>query len=212
MRKVMFASLAALVVASAVAVPSAAAQSLGGCQLQGTAQFSPGLNSGSQNFAYSFGGAVEGCQSSQSGVPTGGTVSAGQTIPEQVTNSITGVTHTVNYQEPASSGSGGCASSTTQGIALATWSDGTHTVIAYSTTGALAAVSLSGSVAPSMTLSAVNNPEPGDPTTFTIATNRYAGESAIGLLAFQPPDPTACTTPAGVTAAGISGVIGLGSA
>ena len=211
MRKVMFASLAALVVASAVVIPSAAAQSLGGCQLQGTARFSPGLNSGSQNFDYGFSGALEGCQSSQSGAPTSGTVTAGQILPEQVTNSITGVTHTVNYQEPMASGSGGCASSTTQGEALATWSDGTHTVVAYSTTGALAAVSLSGSVAPSMTLSAVNG-EPGDPTTFTIGSSRYAGESAIGLLAFQPPDPTACTTPAGVTAAGISGVIGLGSA
>jgi hypothetical protein len=44
-----------------------------------------------------------------------------------------------------------------------------------------------------------------------IETSRYAGESALGLLAFQPPDPTACATPAGATTAAISGVIALGS-
>ena len=211
MRKIMIASLGGIVVAFAAVVPSGAAQSLGGCQLQGTARFSPGLNSSSQAFAYNFGGALEGCQSSQSGAPTGGTVAAGQTIPEQVTNAITGVTHSVTYQQPIPTGSGGCGSSTTAGQALVTWSDGTQTVVSYSTTGALAAVSLSGGVAPRMTLSAVNA-EPGDPTTFIINTTRYLGQSAVGLLAFQPPDPTACTTPTGATTAGISGVIGLGGA
>jgi hypothetical protein len=61
-----------------------------------------------------------------------------------------------------------------------------------------------------MTLTAVNA-EAGDPATYTIETTRYGGESAAGLLAFQPPDPTACATPAGATSAAISGVIGLGS-
>lgn len=210
MRKIAIAWLGGLVAVLAIAVPSAGAQSVGGCQLDGTAQFSPGLNSSSQSFAYSFGGALEGCQSSQSGAPASGTVSAGQTIDKQVTNSITGVTHTVTYQQPIPTGTGGCGSSTTQGEALSTWADGTTTVVSYSTTGALAAVHLSGTVVPSMTLSAVNA-EPGDPATFTIATTRYAGESAVGLLAFEPPDPTACTTPAGTATAGISGVLGLGS-
>jgi hypothetical protein len=93
---------------------------------------------------------------------------------------------------------------------VATWSDGTTTVVSYATTGALAAVHLSGTVVPSMTLTAVDA-TPGDPGTITIDTTRYAGESAVGLLAFEPPDPTACTTPAGTATAGISGVLGLGS-
>jgi hypothetical protein len=207
MRKLIIACLGA---AFLIAVPSAGAQSVGGCELQGTAAFSPGLNSSSQAFNYGFTGALASCQSSQSGAPASGSVSAGQTFPEQVTNTITGVTHTVTYHEPVPSGSGGCGSSTTQGEALASWSDGTQTVVSYSTTGALAAVSLSGSVVPSMTLTAVNA-EPGDPSTYTIATTRYGGESASGALAFQPPDPTACTTATGVTTAGISGFIGLGS-
>jgi hypothetical protein len=45
----------------------------------------------------------------------------------------------------------------------------------------------------------------------TITTTRFAGASALGGLTFQPPDPTACNTPMGVTAAAIDGAIGLGS-
>ena len=43
----------------------------------------------------------------------------------------------------------------------------------------------------------------------TVTTTRYAGDSAQGLLTFQPPDPTACNTATGVTTAGISGAVGL---
>jgi hypothetical protein len=80
--------------------------------------------------------------------------------------------------------------------------------VSYTTTGAAAAVQLSGTVVPSMTLTAVNA-QSGDPTTFTINTTRYAGDSANGLLTFQPPDPTACSTATGVTSAAISGGISL---
>lgn len=209
MRKMFIVGLGSLVAALALGASPAGAQSAGGCQLQGEAHLSPGLSSSSQPFQYDFGGALEGCQSSQSGAPTSGTVAAGQTVTEQVTNSITGATDSVVYQEPIPTGNGGCGSSTTEGEALAAWSDGTNTVVGYSTTGALAAVALSGEVIPSMTLTAVN-PAAGDPSQYVIETTRYAGESAVGLLAFQPPDPTACATPAGATTAAISGVIGLG--
>jgi hypothetical protein len=207
LRKAIIAA-AACMGAFAFVVPAAAAQSAGGCQLQGTASFSPGLGASSQPFSYSFGGNLTGCQSSQSGAPTSGTVSAGQTLTENVTNSVTGATDTVTYQEPLASGTGGCASSTTQGEALTTWADGSTTVLSYTTTGAAAAVQLSGSVASSMTLTAVNA-QSGDPSTYTINTTRYAGDSTGGVVAFQPPDPTACSTATGVTTAGISGGIGL---
>jgi hypothetical protein len=210
LRKLISACLGCLAVGLFALAPSALAQSLGGCQLQGTANFSPGLNSSTQNFSYNFGGSLTGCRSSESEAPGSGSVAAGQTLMEQVTNSMTGATDTVTYQEPVPSGNGGCASSTTNGTALVTWADGSHTVVAYSTTGALAGVDLSGSVAASMTLSAVNA-QSGDPTTYTIATNRFAGDSAAGLLLFQPPDPTACNTPAGATTAAISGAVSLGS-
>lgn len=191
-----------------VLAPSAPAQSLGGCELQGTANFSPGLSSSSQPFSYNFSGTLAGCESTESGVPTSGTVAAGQTVAEQVKNSVTGATDTVTYQEPVPTGTGGCASSTTSGTALVTWADGTHTVLSYSTTGALAGVSLSGSVSPSFTLSATNA-QSGDPSTYTITTNRYAGDASNGALAFQPPEPVACTTTTGATTAAISGAVSL---
>jgi hypothetical protein len=180
-------------------VPSvASAQSVGGCQLNGTASFTPGLSANAHPFSYSFNGNLSGCQSSESGAPAAGTVSAGEVV-------------TINgeqFQEPIPTGNGGCASSTTGGTAIATWADGTQTVIDYSTSGAAAAVSLQGTVANSVVLQAIN-PQPGQPTSTTITTTRYAGDSAQGLLTFQPPDPTACNTPTGVTTAGIGGLVGL---
>lgn len=183
-----------------VLVPSSPAASGGGCQLQGTASFAPGLNSSSKSFSYSFGGNLTGCQSNTAAAPATGTVSAGQVV-------------TINgeqFQEPVPTGTGSCSTSTTGGTAITTWADGTQTVIQYATTGVAAAVHLSGTVQPSVTLPAVN-PAAGQPTSITITTTRYAGNSALGLLAFQPPDPTACNGTVGVTSAGISGFVGLGT-
>jgi hypothetical protein len=97
-------------------------------------------------------------------------------------------------------GNGSCASSTTSGIAVVQWADGFTTVVQYSTSGAAAAVALQGSVIASVTSS----------TGTTYTTTRYAGDSALGTLAFEPPDPTACAG-AGVTSAGIDGSVALGS-
>ncbi len=199
----------AVIAALAAMASPASGASGGGCQLQGTASFSPGLSSTAQNFAYSFAGGLTGCQSSVAGSPTSGTVEAGKTVTMQVTNTITGATHPVTYQEPVPTGNGSCESSTTSGIAVVNWADGTRTVVDYDTTGAAAAVNLSGTVVGSVTLTATNATA-GDPTTQTLSTTRYAGSDALGALAFQPPDPTACTG-AGVSTAGISGFIGLGS-
>lgn len=188
------------VLALLVMAPAAVGATGGGCQLQGTASFSPGLNANAQHFSYSFGGNLSNCKSNDSTAPATGSVSAGQveTINGQA------------FQEPVPSGDGSCSSSTTGGIAIATWGDGTKTVIRYTTTGAAAAVKLDGTVLPSVTLQAINPPV-GAPTSTTITTTRYAGAGALGTLAFQPPDPTACETPTGVTSAGISGFVGLGS-
>jgi hypothetical protein len=164
-----------------LAAPASAAPNGGGCQLHGSAAISPGLTSTAQNFSYSFSGSLSNCQSS-SGGPASGTVFAG-------TNGL-----------PTPTGNGSCGSSTTSGIAVAQWADGTTTVVQYSTSGAAAAVSLQGTVIGSVTSS----------TGTTYTTTRYAGDSALGALAFEPPDPTACAG-AGVTTAGIDGTVGLGS-
>ena len=208
-RSVGLKTVAVLIAALAVSASPAAAQSGGGCDLEGTASFTPGLSSTAQNFAYSFAGDLSSCQSSVAGAPTAGTVEAGKTVTRQVVNSITGATDTVTYQEPVPTGNGSCGSSTTSGIAIVNWADGTRTIVDYDTTGAAAAVQLSGTVVNSVTLTAVNAVS-GDPTTQTLTTTRYAGASSLGALAFQPPDPTACAG-SGVNEAGISGFIGLGS-
>jgi hypothetical protein len=200
-------SIAAVALAPAAGAASAGS-TVGGCQLAGSAAFSPGLGATSKPFSYSFGGSLSGCQSSDPTAPTSGYVAAGEQVQEKVVNASTGATDTVTYQEPLASGTGGCASSDTKGEALVRWADGTTSVISYATSGAAAAVALTGSIIPSMTLTAVNA-QAGDPSTYTISTTRYAGASSTGTLAFQPPDPTACNTSTGVTTAGISGFVGL---
>jgi hypothetical protein len=200
MKRLVLVALAATI-AMLMLAPPATAQSGGGCELDGTASFSPGLNTTAKDFTYSFGGALSGCQSSEAGAPTAGTVSAGEVV-------------TINgqqFQEPVATGNGGCLSSTTAGTAIVTWADGTVTVVEYATSGAGPAVQLEGTVVPSVTLQAVN-PQPGEPTSTTVTTTRYEGASSAGALEFSPPDPTACTTPTGVTSAGIGGFIALGSA
>ena len=150
--------------------------------MQGTASLSPGLSTTAQAFSYSFTGSLGNCHATTSGAPASGTVFAG-------TNGL-----------PAATGNGSCASSTTSGIAVVQWSDGTTTVIQYTTRGALAGVDLQGSVISSVTSS----------TGTTYTTTRYAGDTSAGQLVFQPPSPTSCTT--GVTTAAISGAVELGSA
>jgi hypothetical protein len=164
-------TLALLAVAAAVLgaftfAQGASAANAGGCQLKGTASFSPGLSTTSQPFSYSFGGDL------------------------------------TAYVMPSSTGTGGCASSTTQGLAVITWADGTRTLTQYSTSGAAAAVKLDGTVVDSTTLQPV---DPLDPP-LTVTTTRYNGDASHGLLAFEA-TPTDCQT--GVTSAGIEGFVGL---
>ena len=192
-------ALVAAVVAALCALTfasGASAASGGGCQLKGTAAFSPGLGTTSQPFTYSFGGDLTGCQSTEAGAPATGTVQAGGTYTDPATGRA--------YVLPSSSGSGGCSSSTTQGLALILWGDGTRTLTQYTTSGAAAAVVPDGTVVARTTLQPVN---PADPP-LTVTTTRYQGATSHGLLAFEA-TPTDCQT--GVTSAGIEGFVGLGS-
>jgi len=179
----------ALLAASAGASPGG-----GGCQLNGNANFDNGLGSTSKPFTYSFTGDLTGCQSTDAGAPATGKVQAGGNY------TLAGVA----YRLAQSTGTGGCSNSTTAGVAIADWADGTRTLIKYSTTGAAAAVALSGTVLSSLVLHPVDTTLPDQ----TITTTRYAGASPSGALAFEasPPD---CLSATGVTSAGIAGSIGL---
>jgi hypothetical protein len=192
--------LAVVAVMAGVLASPAAAATGGGCQLQGNANFSPPLTNNDQSFTYGFTGDLTGCQSSEAGAPASGKVEAGQVVTDPSGE---------QFQEPVPTGQGSCGSGTTDGTAITNWADGTVTVIQYHTDAAAAAVHLTGTVVPSVTLPAIN-PQPGQPTSKTITTTRDAGQSAQGALFFQPADPTACAG-SGVTSAGISGFVGLGS-
>jgi hypothetical protein len=189
-----------------VAAPSNAAPGGGECELSGTANFHPGPAADPAGaFAYDFAGDLTNCGDSETG-PTGfgtitGTISAGQTY---TVDNGDGTQST--YTEPTSKGTGSCATGTTDGIAIVDWSDGKHTVISYTTTSAAAGVVLKGDAIDSVTLP---NTDPlGAP--LTITTDRYQGEGAAGVLAFEVADPTECTA-GGVTSAGIDGFTGLGT-
>jgi hypothetical protein len=185
-------------VALLASAPSAPAASGGACQLQGTASFGSGLNTTAKPFEYSFNGNLTNCNSNVPGAPTSGTVSAGEVYTDSATGN--------QYRFPLSQGNGSCGSSTTSGTALATWSDGTRTIVNYSTTGAAAAVTLQGSVVDSFILEPV---DPLDPP-LTLTTTRYNGSAAVGGLVFEA-SPQDCASETGVLAAGIEGAIGLGN-
>jgi hypothetical protein len=195
-RRVALASAVVGVLCALSFASGASAASGGGCQLKGAAAFAPGLNTTAQPFTYSFGGDLTGCQSTEAGSPATGKVQAGGTYTDPATGK--------GYVLPNATGTGSCASSTTNGLALITWADGTRTITQYSTSGAAAAVLLDGTVVDSTTLQPVN---PADPP-LTVTTTRYQGSSSHGLLAFEA-TPTDCQT--GVSTAGIEGVVGLTS-
>ena len=159
-----------------------------GCELNGTATLTPGLSTTSQSFAYTFSGTLSNCASS-SGAPSGGTVFAGVDPNGQV--ETTG--------HPA--GSGSCASSTTSGIAVALFNDGSTAVISYTTSGSGPAVELSGTAGGSVSF--------GTDTYTTSA--QWSGDTSTAALTFQPASGQDCvTTP--VTNATIAGATTLGAA
>ena len=211
MRKLILGCIGCVAVTLVAFASSAAAQSFDVCQLNGSADFSPGLNSTSKMFTYTLTGTVSGCESDPAGAPESGTIEAGQVVTEEVRNSITHATDTVSYQWPLPYGEGTCASLTTRGYALVTWVDGTHTIEVYETKGSLSSA-FEGGVWASVTMSAINA-QPGDPETYTIKTNRFADfETIEGSLVFQPSEPAACTTSTGVTTATISGAQSINTA
>lgn len=213
---------AGLVGSALVAHPGSVSAAPGGafCQLAGNANFSPGLTGSAANFNYNFAGALSGCQSNDSTSPASGNVEAGKTVTVAYNWTYSDATGThsgtanATYQEPIPSGKGSCTNSTTSGTAITKWADGTTTVQTYTTSGAAAAVNLSGTVVAGVTdtLVGFTGPTQAPPqSTHVVSTTRYTGDSSQGVLFFQPPDPTLCAS-TGVTTAAISGNVGIGSA
>src|SRR5947208_1751112 len=99
-------ALGAIALLMALVAGPASAQTGGSCNLQCSASFNPGLNSSNQPFSYSFAGQLSSCQSNQSGAPTSGSVEAGKVYTDSTGE---------QFQEPVSTGQGGCSNSTTSG-------------------------------------------------------------------------------------------------
>jgi len=140
-------------------------------------------------------------------------VKAGTAYQLSVPYTVNGVTYSATYALPEPSGTGSCAQSTTSGFALATWSDGSNTVISYNTTGAAAEIVLQGTVVPSVDTVLVSFTGPTPPTSAPPAVlsgpDFAAGDGALGQLVFSTTTPQACQT--GLASAAISGVVGIGA-
>src|SRR2546423_9287787 len=72
-----------------VAGQAMAATGGGGCQLDGTAAFSPNGPGTASSFSYGFTGSPTNCQSNVSGAPASGTISTGQQVTESVPLTVT---------------------------------------------------------------------------------------------------------------------------
>ena len=144
-------------------VASAAGSQRGGCVLSGTANIRPGLTTKSHPISYTFTGVLSHCQSTVNGVTSGKIVASGR-------------------------GTASCASSSSRGTAVIRWNNGKMSTLAFTTTGAAAALYVTG----------------------TVKRGLFAGEPSKGLLAFQA-NPAQCSTKAGVTRPNFSGPSELGS-
>ena len=189
---------AAVIGGAVVAAPSMAAPGGGECSLHGTATFSnPGVGA-ADPFTYSFDGTLSNCGSSaKMGPDSGGVIEAGEDF------TYGGVSY-ASLGTP--SGTGDCASGTTAGTSVVSWDDGTYSFIDYTTTSGGAGVVLQGTVATAV--QAVNK---ATGAITTLASTKYAGNGAAGVLAFEVTNPTDCQSATGVTSAGIDGVTGIGS-
>src|SRR3954447_13972129 len=196
--------------------------SFGGCQLAGQAKFSNPLTANQPTpspaapngvpwtndvlsidwgaaFKYSFTGDLTSCQSATTSGPDATAPASGK-ISAGVPFAIGGTTYDWPFATPA--GNGGGTGSNTSGTSVVVWADNSVSIIDYSTSGALAAIGLTG------------NFRAGSFTFRSSATRvskkvalRYGHDYAAGPLAFEPPDPSSCNG-AGVKTAAIQGAIG----
>jgi hypothetical protein len=187
------------VAACALALPGAASAShlaAGGCQIKANAVISPGLTVTAESFGYHYSGKLFNCVYTGAGAGHSGVISAGEAIR------IDGR----SYQEPTPAGTGGCLADQTTGYDFARWSNGTQTIVSFTTNGGSGGTHLFGTIVPKLTLPAID-PAPGAPESTTFRTTEYRGQTAVGNLTFDPVDPALCGS-TGVTRATITGLLG----
>jgi hypothetical protein len=129
-RRMALAGVAALTLAGTLlgAFPAHAAGPHGvGCDLTGTAKFTPGLKSTSAKSAYTFTGKFDSCQSTDSKLKTGTVKAKG-------------------------SSTGTCANGTGSGVAGIVWNNGKMTALKFTTTAAGAVVYVASTVVPKVVI------------------------------------------------------------
>jgi len=182
---------ALLAVSTVVGSPAVADPGGAGCTLSGAADFTPNGPGLQAAFGYSL---------------ADGSVAQG----------------TAKYQAPLATGTGtvpanSCAAGSTAGDALITWSDGSTSVVDYTTSSAGAAVSLTGTVVDSLTATLVPgsaSPSGTAPATHTVSSTSTAapvGDGVQGVVAFTTDAPDGCTTDPGLTGVAVEGIVGVGS-
>ena len=216
---------ALLAVSTVVGSPAVADPGGAGCTLSGAADFTPNGPGLQAAFGYSLTGTLTNCQSSRAGAPTDGTIDVGQVITAAVPITLADgsvVQGTAKYQAPLATGTGtvpanSCAAGSTAGDALITWSDGSTSVVDYTTSSAGAAVSLTGTIVDSLTATLVPgsaSPSGTAPATHTVSSTSTAvpvGDGAQGVVAFTTDAPDGCTTDPGLTGVAVEGIVGVGS-
>ena len=216
---------ALLAVSTVVGSPAVADPGGAGCTLSGAADFTPNGPGLQAAFGYSLTGTLTNCQSSRAGAPTDGTIDVGQVITAAVPITLADgsvVQGTAKYQAPLATGTGtvpanSCAAGSTAGDALITWSDGSASVVDYTTSSAGAAVSLTGTIVDSLTATLVPgsaSPSGTAPATHTVSSTSTAvpvGDGAQGVVAFTTDAPDGCTTDPGLTGVAVEGIVGVGS-
>jgi hypothetical protein len=197
-RKSTLLALPAVAFAVAALAPAAGASHLaaGGCEITANARLSPGLTLASQTFTYHYSGRLFGCVYTSKGAGRSGVISAGETI--SINRRL--------YQEPIPSGTGSCLKDETSGYDFARWSDGTQTIVRFTTTGGSSGTHLFGTIVPELTLPAIH-PSAGAPRSATFRTTQFLGQTAVGNLAFKAANPALCAS-TGVKHAAITGLLG----
>ena len=168
----------------------------GGCQIKASAILSPGLTVTSETFTYHYTGKLYGCVYTGTDAGSSGVISAGEAI--RIGGHL--------YQEPMPSGTGSCLKDETSGYDFARWSNGTQTIVSFTTNGGSGGTHLFGTIVPRLTLPAIN-PAPGAPSSTTFKTTQFLGQTAVGDLTFAAVDPALCGS-TGVTHAAITGLLG----
>lgn len=175
----------------------AAPRDSGACRLVGLASFTSGLPGTEADHTYSLQGDLSMCQSPPGSSLSGfGKLSLGKVQTDAGTG--------FRWQEPLGASTGNCRTSSGNATVILTWPDGAVTIGDVQTRSVAAGFAMTGSIAPSVTLTAVDR-QPGQPATKTLTTTRHGD----GVLAATFAIPSVVQCPVGSTGLSLNGAMSI---